>query len=126
MSSDKSAVPEFSSWRGSCASTRRDRAEVRSEGRRQAVRRRKPAQLYAACSHKLALQPTRSLADLYELTHSCVKITRDPKCTSFSMNHPRFTSNAATYGTPGGYEGHHSGYGLGQGSIDSAATNDPS
>jgi hypothetical protein len=41
----ESAVSELSSWRDSCASTRRDRAEVRSEGRPKATRSRKPAQL---------------------------------------------------------------------------------
>jgi len=34
MAPNESAVSELAAWRDSCASTRRDRAEVRSEGRR--------------------------------------------------------------------------------------------
>jgi len=47
MSYNESGVSELASWRGSCASTRRDRAEVRPEGRRQPPRSRKPSQLGA-------------------------------------------------------------------------------
>jgi hypothetical protein len=41
----RTGVSELSVWRDSCASTRRDTAKVRTEGRRQPPRSRKPAQL---------------------------------------------------------------------------------
>jgi hypothetical protein len=45
MADNVLGVSELSAWRGPCARTARDRVKVRTEGRRQATRSRKPSQL---------------------------------------------------------------------------------